>query len=68
MLAVNGDAVLGLTRLMNHGAYHKERPLSMDLLWTVRTSLGSPLGRGLGRDLPGPLRPACGGLASASRR
>ena len=36
MLAVNGDAVLGLTRLMNHGAYHKERPLSMDLLWTVR--------------------------------
>ena len=37
MLHINGDAVLGLTRLMNYGPFHKERPLSMDLLWSVRS-------------------------------
>ena len=40
MLSISGDAVLGLTRLMNNGgSYHKERPLSMDLLWTVSLGL-----------------------------
>ena len=34
-MAINGDAVLALTRLLNHGAHHRERPLTTDLLWTV---------------------------------
>ena len=41
MLAISGDALLGISRQLNQGISPRERPLAMDLLWSVRT-LPSP--------------------------